>query len=282
VNGRTKAVVGGTAHRRARSFSPKTLAKYEETRAYRDLSLAWVLATRGFLPCEVVDSWDTIQWPMNQFRTCRLTVKQMEVAAAYNLLAAICTDKSTAEDVLQRSYAAHVLKTKWIFTTEEDNIIPPDAVMKLFAALFTCPDCGLEVAAHCAGRKQQCKQCREWRCEKGHKGYDGVSGLYSVKTNPPIPMVFGNPKDPADFRPRSVRAAVKAGTVVEVNGIPMGCAIFRKDLFRKVRRPWFSTGHDHTQDLYFCKKARKYAGARFAVHCGVLVGHLDVNTGEII
>jgi hypothetical protein len=263
-----KIVEAGKAHAQSRSFTPKSMKEYEETKVYRDQSIAWCVATRGWYPAEVVDSWDMIQWPMNQFRTGRITMKGMEVASAYNLAARLVTDKKTAYENFG-DYAKHVLKTKFIFTTEEDNIIPPYAVRDLLAAIFKCPDCGQEVSG------------AEWKCPKGHKGYDGVSGLYSVKSDPPIPMAFGNPKDGNDFKPRSVKAAMKTGKVIEVNGIAMGCALFRKALLKNVPKPWFATTESMTQDLFFCKKAKK-AGARFGVHCGVLVGHLDVNSGEIV
>lgn len=256
---------------------------YQDTKAYRDQSVTWIFATRGQVPIEVVDSWDQIQWPMNQFRSHRLTVKGAEVASAYNALTRVCMEKKLAHEVLGASpYADAVIKSKFVFTAEEDNIIPPYAIKQLLEAIYTCPDCGLEVAEHCAGKKVPCKKCKDWRCANGHKGYDAVSGLYSVKTNPATPMAFGHPDKPNDYRPRNVAKYVKAGTVVEVNGIAMGCAIFRKDLFKKVRKPWFQTGAGYTQDLFFCKKATKQAGARFGVHCGVHVGHLDVNTGEVI
>ena len=150
------------------------------------------------------------------------------------------------------------------------------------AAIFKCPDCPREVGEHCVDRKVKCKNCREWRCEKGHKGYDAVGGLYSVKSDPPVPMAFGNPKNPDDFKPRSVQKAVNEGRVIEVNGIAMGCTLFRKDLFSKLSKPWFDTGDNYTQDIYFCKKAKKELGARFAVHCGCLVGHIDTNSWQVI
>jgi len=265
-----KAIIAGLATAQSRSFSAKSMAQYETTKAYRDQSVAWILASRGWLPVPVVDSWDTIQWPMNQFRSGRISVTGMEVAAAYNTLFALCTNQKMILDNFGPQYAPYIKKARFIFSTEEDNIIPPFAVQQLLAAIFACPDCGREVGG------------KEWRCDRGHKGYDGVSGLYSVKSNPPVPMAFGHPKKPGDFKPRSVARAMKTGKVIEVNGIAMGCAIFRKDLVAKVSKPWFETTNTATQDLLFCKKAKKEADARFGVHCGVLVGHLDVNTGEFI
>lgn len=264
-----KVIEAGTAHALSRSFSAKEVERYEETKAYRDQSIAWIVATRGWYPAEVVDSWDMIQWPMNQFRTGRITAKGMEVASAYNMLTKLCIDKKTAEENFG-TYSVHVLKTKFILTTEEDNIVPPDGVRMLLEAIFKCPDCKLEVSG------------AEWRCPKGHKGYDAVGGLYSVKSDPPTPMAYGNPKDPNDFKPRSVARALREGKVIEVNGVAMGFTLYRKAMFKKLSKPWFDTGKTYTQDLYLAKKAKKELGARFAVHCGVLVGHLDTNSFEVI
>jgi hypothetical protein len=276
------AIIAGTAHEGARSFTAASQKAYEATRAYRDQSVSWIIPTRGWYPCEVVGSWDMIQWPMNQFRSGRIEAKGMEVASAYNALVGICTDKKRAFEFLGDQYGAAVIKTKWIFTTEEDNIIPPMAIQQLMQAVHTCPDCGREVGGHCAGSRAQCQNCKAWRCERGHKGYDAVSGLYSVKTDPAIPMVFGNPNKPDDFKPRKVSAAIAKGSIVEVNGLPMGCGIWRKAMFHQVSKPWFETTSFATQDIFFCKKAKKEAEARFAVHCGVKVGHLDVTSGEIV
>lgn len=278
----SSAIIAGHAHEGARSFTKASLSSFEGLKSYRDQSMAWIIPTRGWYPCEVVGSWDMIQWPMNTFRSGRIEAKGLEVASAYNALVEICTEKKKAVECLGPEYAYHVLRCKFIFTTEEDNIIPPMAVQQLLAAIHTCPDCKREIGAHCSGRKKPCQMCSEWRCEKGHKGYDGVSGLYSVKTNPAIPMAFGHPKDPDSFRPRKVSGAIAKQQVIEVNGLPMGCGIWRKSLFKQVSKPWFDTSSTYTQDIHFCKKAKKEVGARFAVHCGVLVGHLDVNSGEVV
>lgn len=268
-----------------RSFSAKQVQAYEDMHAYRDQSISWVLATRGWVPIEVVDSWETIQWPLNQFHSLRLTAKGMEVAAAYNALFRAAIDRKFAATVLQYadpSYAKGFVDARFILTTEEDNIIPPHAVQKMLEAIYTCPDCKREVATHCAGKKRQCKACSEWRCDKGHKGYDAIGGLYWIKSEPPLPMAFGDPKKPGDFKPRSVKAAIAKGSVLEVNGIAMGCSLFRKDIFRKMKKPYFKTTNGSTQDLFWMKRAKAEHGARFGVACGVQVGHLDVTTGEVI
>jgi hypothetical protein len=65
----------------------------------------------------------------------------------------------------------------------------------------------------------------------------------------------------------------------------MGFNLWRISMFKdeKLRRPFFKTltGIEGqgvgTQDLYFWGDAKKY-GYRCAIHCGVKVGHYDINT----
>jgi len=124
--------------------------------------------------------------------------------------------------------------------------------------------------------------------------YDAISGLYFTKGEQNMPMAYGDPATYArtgvlDFRPRDVREALAAGQIMPVNGIAMGCALWRMDLFRQIPAPWFVTLNDlvpgkgivgMTQDLQFCERAVR-AGKRFAVDMRVKVGHLDINTGTI-
>jgi hypothetical protein len=63
-------------------------------------------------------------------------------------------------------------------------------------------------------------------------------------------------------------------------GTGMGFNAWRLDMFKdsKLRKPWFVTqkeGGVATQDLYFWSDARKN-GYRCAVHCGIPIGHFDV------
>jgi hypothetical protein len=107
-------------------------------------------------------------------------------------------------------------------------------------------------------------------------------------------MAYGDPKvyeetGELNFIPRSVEEPIRNGEVIEVNGIAMGCALWKMDLFREIEQPWFKTLCESpdeksakvaTQDLYFCTNARK-AGKRFAVDCSIKVGHLDTTTGVV-
>lgn len=268
---RPEIVVGGTQHKQATSFMPARIAQYEATKAYREQGIVWVSPTRGVVHTSVVVSWLSLQWPMNQFRSPLIVSEGMEVAAAYNALVSMTINKPRLRKVFDRQFADMFADSPFILTTEEDNVLPGDTVPKLLAAIFTCPDCGKEVLKD-----------NKWRCEKGHAGYSAVSGLYFLKSDPPMPMAYGTPNGSKhiDFRPRSVASAVRHSAVMEVNGIAMGCAIWRKDLFKSVSRPWFKTVPGWTQDLWFCKRAKQQAKARFGVHCGVRVSHFNPHTHQ--
>lgn len=262
--------------------------KHEATKGWLDQSITWVIPTRGFYHYRIVDSWDMLDWPMNQARTGRLTAANMEVGDAYNYLFRLCMDAEFCGKFYNPLYTKVITETKFILTTEEDNILPSNAITGLMGSLYTCPDCGKDVAAR--GGHRDAALFEAWTCEDGHPGYDAVSGLYFTKGLPPRPMAYGDPANgPDDFTPRSVDRAIKDKATIEVNGIAMGCAIWRKPLIEKVSQPWFQTtptdvknGHGGgTQDLFFCKKAKTEAGARFGVNCGVKIGHMNYKTLEI-
>lgn len=267
-------VMGGSQHKSATSFKPKNLDMSERAKLYRDQGIVWLSPTRGKIHTNVVVSWLSLQWPTNHFRSPLLATEHMEVGAAYNALVGLSMDKKELRKGFQPQHADMFADCPFVLTTEEDNVLPNDTVIRLLEAIMTCPDCGEEVSMP------------KWKCPKGHQGYDAVSGLYFIKTDPPIPMAFGAPtfsERKLNFRPLSVAAAIKGGKVIECNGIAMGAALWRKDLFRRVRNtaknPWFKTTPQFTQDLWFCKRAKLEARARFGVHCGVRVAHYDPHSG---
>lgn len=225
---------------------------------YKDNSTVIVIPSRAapetpslaFFAQPVVQAWQGLLAPMNQKRAI-LFASGHEVGQAYNALVS--------------NILAHPDLSKWkyVLTLEDDNIPPADAHIRLLESI-------------------------EW----GH--YDAVSGLYFTKGEYNMPMAYGDPAEytktgALDFRPRDVRAALTAGQIMPVNGIAMGCALWRMDLFREITPPWFVTLNDvvagkgatcMTQDLEFCAKAVR-AGKRFAVDMRVRVGHLDINTGVV-
>lgn len=139
----------------------------------------------------------------------------------------------------------------YLLTLEEDNTPPPDGLMKLLESI---------------------------------QEYDAVSGLYWLKGPSGCPQIWGDPATDS-FIPQ----APVLNTVQRCNGIGMGFALWRLDMFRNpgfTHGEWFKTcatpdeGGPCTQDLYFWMKAKKL-GYRCAVDTRVRVGHVDVATGDI-
>jgi hypothetical protein len=148
---------------------------------------------------------------------------------------------------------------KYILTLEDDMIVPADAHVRLLESIehFAC---------------------------------DAVSAIYFTKGPINMPMAYGDPAvNRIEFAPRDIRVALAQGQFMRVNGIAMGCALWRISSFKKLDPPWFKTVADvtpngavemFTQDLWFCRKALA-AGWSFGVDMRVRCGHLDVNTGEV-
>jgi hypothetical protein len=142
---------------------------------------------------------------------------------------------------------------KYLLTIEHDNMPPADGLIKLYESM---------------------------------SAYDGVSGLYWTKGEAGQPMIYGD----VNVHPRNyVPQMPLPDTVQPCNGIGMGFALFKMDMFKKMPRPWFRTLQEYdqsvgakaaTQDLYFCSEAAKY-GYKFAVDTRVKVGHMDIKEGTI-
>lgn len=216
--------------------------KQEALQAFRNLSTVFLIVTRGLIPAKVVQAQTCLLRPMNQ-RVTSCYVINAEVGAAYeDGITAILNDEA---------FTSH--DWKYVLTMEEDNMPPPDGLLKLYESIA--------------------------------KGYDVVGGLYWGKGEHGQPMVYGDPNEhPRNYRP----IYPPPNSLVECNGLGMGFTLFSMDIFKnpKWERPFFKTqaervGKDSfaqsTQDLYFFTKAAQL-GYRFAVDTSVLVGHYDYNS----
>lgn len=232
------------------AFDPNAIKGFDRIEhvadtSFRDTSTVVIIPSREpFLHTTFVQALNSIMWPMNGRRVL-LYVSGGEVGKAY--------------DNQVKTVLAHpeLSKFKYIATIEDDTLPPPDAFLKLYESI-----------------------------EQG--GYDGVGGLYFTKGDFQMPMCYGTPAEYArtgvlEFRPRNVTNGIKAGAIVECNGIANGCSLFRTSVFRDIEPPYFQTLNElgvgaMTQDLFFCAKARR-AGKRFAVDCRVRCAHMDWATG---
>lgn len=220
-----------------------TNKRLETSKSYRDLSTIIICPTRGQIHAKVVQSWMGLMRPMNQKVIGPLFAIGMEVGEAYN---------STIEMILANP---ELSKWKYILTIEEDNLPPPDGLLKLYESMDQ---------------------------------YDVVGGLYWTKGEGGQPMIYGDPKvEPLNFIPQ----VPIADGVQPANGLGMGFNLFKLDMFKDPRlpRPWFRTVQEfipgqgtraYTQDLYFYENAGKL-GYKFACDTRVKVGHYDIERDVI-
>jgi hypothetical protein len=189
----------------------------------------------------VVENWMGLMIPMNQ-AFVRIFVSGMEVAAAYNAAIEAILNNPVLRDF------------KYVLTIEEDNMPPPDGLIKLYESMDE---------------------------------YAIVGGIYWTKGEGGQPMIYGDPKGILGFQPQ----VPLPDKVQECNGLGMGFTLFDMRLFtdEKIPRPWFKTIQEWTpgggismgtQDLYFMGNVRR-AGYKIASDNRVKVGHYDPDTGMV-
>lgn len=226
-----------------RHNSTKWEERLKKEGLYKDRSTIIVIPTRGTINFRVVQNWLGLFMPMNQ-KTMRIFIEGAEVGEAY---------ESAIDMILQNE---ELSKWKYILTVEEDNLPPPDGLIKLYNAI--------------------------------DEGFDIVGGLYWTKGEAGQPMCYGSPDVfPMNFLPQ----IPKEESVTRCNGLGMGFTLFKTSVFKekKMERPFFKTvqrydpgvgGQAYTQDLYFFEKAAK-AGYLIGCDSRVKVGHLDIGTGIV-
>jgi hypothetical protein len=181
--------------------------------------------------------------PMNQKIVGPIFIRGYEVGQAYNM---------AVEMILGNP---ELSTWKYMLTIEEDNLPPPDGLLKLYEHMDI---------------------------------YDVVGGLYWTKGEGGQPMIYGNPAvKPTNFIPQ----VPLPDTIQPACGLGMGFNLFKIDIFKDARltKPWFKTLQEfsptsgsraYTQDLYFYEQAGKL-GYTFACDTRVRVGHLDAASDVI-
>src|SRR4030042_1655614 len=234
ANKEPRILVGDTIGKNNANLE-ETIKKIDESKMYEDLRTIIICPTRGAFPTRVVQSWMKLMKPMNQQVAGPIFAESMNVDYAY---------ESLIEYILTNE---HLNKYKYVLTIEEDNLPPPDGLLKLY---------------------------------KSMDKYDVVGGLYWGKGENGFPMMFGDPSSPGDYKP----IKPEMNKLMQVNALGMGFNLFKLDMFRNIPKPWFKTTQEinevtgdevqNTQDIYFYKKAAE-AGYKFACDTSVLVGHYD-------
>ena len=220
-----------------------SVERLNKGKTYQDLSTVIICPTRGNISDRVVQAWMGLIKPMNQKVVGPIFIRGYEVGQAYNM---------GVEMVLNNP---DLSKWKYILTIEEDNLPPPDGLIKLYENMDK---------------------------------FDVIGGLYWTKGEGGQPMVYGDPSvSPVNFIPQMP----KPDTIQPACGLGMGFNLFKIDMFKdpKLRKPWFETKNEYipnvgsqvyTQDLYFYENAGKL-GYKFACDTRVRVGHLDPATDVV-
>lgn len=216
---------------------------------HKDQSTFFMMTSRGHLPLPVVAGLIGLHRPRVDRFEWHLTVAP-STSDGYNTL---------VFDMLRSEH-----RFKWVFSVEDDVIIPPNALTRLIR--------GAEA------------------------GYDMVGALCWEKKDDGIPMLLGDPADPATtYQPR----IPEPDRLMPVNGVHLGCTLIKADIFRDKRwgteaasLPWFyegkPLGHPEaeeetawtTPDLTFCHAVTRL-GYKIAVDTGLRVGHFDRASGRI-
>lgn len=218
---------------------------------FRENKVIIICPTRGQIHHRVYTTFQNLMKPMNGKVIGPWFPSGHEVGIAYN------------EAIKQILADPNLSKFDYVMTIEDDNLLPPDALIRLLESIEFGP-------------------------------FDAVSGIYFTKGEYNMPMAYGDPDHftrtgELEFRPRDIASALDKGQIMRVNGIAMGCALWRMNLYRQIAAPWYETVCEYipdkgaraqTQDLNFCEKAIR-AGKTFAVDMRVKVGHLDINSGEV-
>ncbi len=206
--------------------------------SYKDLSTIIVVPTRGgrSLCPRFVSAIAGLMRPMNQQCVGPIYMTGMEVGAAYN----------AAIEMIQGH--PQLDKFRFLLTIEDDNIPPPDGLLKIYS---------------------------------GMRDFDAVGGLYWTKGEEGQPMIYGDPNMPQlNFIPQRPVAE----TLQRCHGLGMGFTLFKLSIFKKLPKPWFETKQSwdpatgvkcYTQDLWAFENMAKL-GIKVACDTRVKIGHLDV------
>lgn len=216
---------------------------------HKDCSTFFMMTTRGHLPIPVVAGLLGLHRPRVDRFEWHFTVAP-STSAGYNEL---------VFDMLRSPH-----RFQYVFSVEDDVIIPGNALLRLIRAM--------------------------------EQGYDMVGALCWERKEDGVPMVLGNPDAPeSTFHPQ----LPQENALMPVNGLHLGCSLIKADIFRDKRwgqpttpLPWFEEGkrlgHPEdepetariTPDIWFCDLIGKM-GYRMAVDTSIKVGHFDRATGRI-
>lgn len=110
-----------------------------------------------------------------------------------------------------------------------------------------------------------------------------VSGIYFQKVDPPhLPVIYTKHGIPRFGVKKGLHHHVLQwddGSYFPIDACGFGCVLISREVFERIKAPWFQITEDGSEDLQFCMKARKFGFEIFA-DSRVLCGHIGPR-GEI-
>lgn len=231
----------------------RDLETYVNLNSYQDKSIVCVIPTRGMVDVRVVDSWFKLITPINHKFT-KLFMANGDLDNAYNTAIITILNHPELKD------------RRWVLTMEDDNIPPPDGILKLVDSML-----------------------------ENNNEFRAISGTYWTKPSRDViehaPIAFGCP----DIGEWNMMAPplTEDGSVVPCCLIPLGFTLIDTNVFRELEYPWFKTLEQHdtsrgifeqnvgaTPDSYFFQKMWQ-KNMKIGCRGDIKVGHLDSKTNQI-
>lgn len=86
---------------------------------------------------------------------------------------------------------------------------------------------------------------------------DVISGITYIRGYPFHPMVFKFEEGSDNFYMDDYREKIGKDGLVHCDAVGFSCVLISVELLKKLEPPYFLTGPNFTEDVYFCKKARE-------------------------
>jgi len=105
--------------------------------------------------------------------------------------------------------------------------------------------------------------------------YDIIAGVTYIRSFPFMPMVFEFAGRFPNFFYEDFREKQNKDThITDCDAVGFSCCYIKSWLLKELPPPYFVTGINHTEDIYFCQKAKKYfPEVKIGVHCDVHTSH---------
>jgi hypothetical protein len=102
---------------------------------------------------------------------------------------------------------------------------------------------------------------------------DIAAGRVCVRGWPFDYMVFNKSKE--DIEGLYIQNTLPEEGIIDCDAVGFSFALIKVSLLKRMTEPWFITGTNHTEDIYFCKRARNIdSQTSIKVNCDCNCGHI--------